>query len=287
MSSLVGCARRRRWAGRELLPAAVAATGAAAAAPAAGCRRGSSWVMIACRVAGCHIAPAQVTATPGAQAAARRPPPDAADACGAMLWDSKDGHFEAGLCAYTAMALALEQARMRHGPWPCPAGAGCCRPECCGGCLRVAAPGRCRFPSGCGSLPALCSPPQIIQHLRHYSEPVFQVRHPAAAAHPAGRCCLRRTVPSRPHPSPPQQGCAPGLPQHPPAAHPHPQPHHPMAMQRYIVRIIFMVPMYSICSFPSLIHPNQAIYWNTVRDWCAPPPAGRPRQPAAPPGGPV
>jgi hypothetical protein len=53
---------------------------------------------------------------------------------------------------------------------------------------------------------------QIIQHLRHYSEPVFQ---------------------------------------------------------RYIVRIIFMVPMYSICSFPSLIHPNQAIYWNTVRDWYA------------------
>lgn len=50
---------------------------------------------------------------------------------------------------------------------------------------------------------------QIIQHLRHYSEPVFQ---------------------------------------------------------RYIVRIIFMVPMYSICSFPSLIHPDQAIYWNTVRD---------------------
>ncbi|EFN51463.1 hypothetical protein CHLNCDRAFT_27935, partial [Chlorella variabilis] len=36
--------------------------------------------------------------------------------------------------------------------------------------------------------------------------------------------------------------------------------------QRYIVRIIFMVPMYSICSFPSLIHPSQAIYWNTVRD---------------------
>lgn len=38
-------------------------------------------------------------------------------------------------------------------------------------------------------------------------------------------------------------------------------------VQRYIVRIIFMVPMYSICSFPSLIHPSQAIYWNTVRDW--------------------
>ncbi|PSC70645.1 transmembrane 184A-like [Micractinium conductrix] len=50
---------------------------------------------------------------------------------------------------------------------------------------------------------------QIIQHLRHYSEPVFQ---------------------------------------------------------RYIVRIIFMVPMYSICSFPSLVSPGQAIYWNTVRD---------------------
>lgn len=40
-----------------------------------------------------------------------------------------------------------------------------------------------------------------------------------------------------------------------------------LSVQRYIVRIIFMVPMYSICSFPSLIHPNQAIYWNTVRDW--------------------
>ncbi|KAL4855483.1 malate dehydrogenase [Chlorella vulgaris] len=49
----------------------------------------------------------------------------------------------------------------------------------------------------------------IIQHLRHYSEPLFQ---------------------------------------------------------RFIVRIIFMVPMYSICSFPSLIHPSQAIYWTTVRD---------------------
>lgn len=41
----------------------------------------------------------------------------------------------------------------------------------------------------------------------------------------------------------------------------------PYAVQRFIVRIIFMVPMYSICSFPSLIHPSQAIYWTTVRDW--------------------
>ncbi len=41
----------------------------------------------------------------------------------------------------------------------------------------------------------------------------------------------------------------------------------PCAVQRFIVRIIFMVPMYSICSFPSLIHPSQAIYWTTVRDW--------------------
>lgn len=43
--------------------------------------------------------------------------------------------------------------------------------------------------------------------------------------------------------------------------------HSILLLQRYIVRIIFMVPMYSICSFPSLIHPDQAIYWNTVRDW--------------------
>lgn len=43
-------------------------------------------------------------------------------------------------------------------------------------------------------------------------------------------------------------------------------PSRPHLPQRYIVRIIFMVPMYSICSFPSLVSPGQAIYWNTVRD---------------------
>jgi hypothetical protein len=63
--------------------------------------------------------------------------------------------------------------------------------------------------------------PQIIQHLRHYSEPTFQ---------------------------------------------------------RYIVRIIFMVPVYSLCSFPSLLAEDAAIYITTVRDWCAP---ARSTQPAA------
>lgn len=49
----------------------------------------------------------------------------------------------------------------------------------------------------------------IIQHLRHYSEPIFQ---------------------------------------------------------RYIVRIIFMIPVYSIASFLSLMSPANAIYYTTVRD---------------------
>lgn len=39
--------------------------------------------------------------------------------------------------------------------------------------------------------------------------------------------------------------------------------------QRYIVRIIFMIPVYSIASFPSLLAPENSIYWVTVRDWCA------------------
>eukprot|EP00887_Chlorella_sp_A99_P002524 scaffold6.g2524.t1 len=50
---------------------------------------------------------------------------------------------------------------------------------------------------------------QIIQHLRHYSEPLFQ---------------------------------------------------------RYIVRIIFMVPMYGLASFPSLVNTQNAIYYTTIRD---------------------
>jgi Organic solute transporter Ostalpha len=53
---------------------------------------------------------------------------------------------------------------------------------------------------------------QIIQHLRHYTEPMFQ---------------------------------------------------------RYIVRIIFMVPVYAACSFASLLAEDAAIYITTIRDWYA------------------
>ena len=51
---------------------------------------------------------------------------------------------------------------------------------------------------------------QIIQHLRHYTEPMFQ---------------------------------------------------------RYIVRIIFMVPVYAACSLASLLAEDAAIYITTIRDW--------------------
>lgn len=37
--------------------------------------------------------------------------------------------------------------------------------------------------------------------------------------------------------------------------------------QRYIVRIIFMVPVYGICSFASLMAENASIYIGTIRDW--------------------
>ena len=40
-------------------------------------------------------------------------------------------------------------------------------------------------------------------------------------------------------------------------------------VQRFIVRIIFMVPVYAVSSFCSLIFPHGAIYFDTVRIWCA------------------
>jgi hypothetical protein len=38
--------------------------------------------------------------------------------------------------------------------------------------------------------------------------------------------------------------------------------------QRYIVRIIFMVPSYAIASWCSLMYRDSAIYFDTIRDWC-------------------
>jgi hypothetical protein len=37
--------------------------------------------------------------------------------------------------------------------------------------------------------------------------------------------------------------------------------------QRYIVRIIFMVPVYAACSFASLLAEDASIYITTIRDW--------------------
>lgn len=36
--------------------------------------------------------------------------------------------------------------------------------------------------------------------------------------------------------------------------------------QRYIVRIIFMVPVYAVAAFLSLAYPDQSIYFDSVRD---------------------
>jgi hypothetical protein len=39
------------------------------------------------------------------------------------------------------------------------------------------------------------------------------------------------------------------------------------APQRYIIRLIFMVPIYAIGSYLSLLWRSGAIYFDTIRDW--------------------
>lgn len=41
--------------------------------------------------------------------------------------------------------------------------------------------------------------------------------------------------------------------------------HAVLRMQRFILRIIFMVPVYSVCSFLALVRPHDAVYFETVR----------------------
>ena len=56
------------------------------------------------------------------------------------------------------------------------------------------------------------------------------------------------------------------------AAHPHarrPAGRAPTPPQRYIIRLIFMVPVYATGSWFSLKYRDAAIYFDTIRDWCA------------------
>ena len=39
------------------------------------------------------------------------------------------------------------------------------------------------------------------------------------------------------------------------------------AVQRYIVRIIFMVPLYALMSFLSLLMEQHSVYFSSIRDW--------------------
>jgi hypothetical protein len=41
-------------------------------------------------------------------------------------------------------------------------------------------------------------------------------------------------------------------------------------IQRHIVRIILMIPIYTIDSYLSLIFKDQALYFNVARDWYIP-----------------
>lgn len=40
-----------------------------------------------------------------------------------------------------------------------------------------------------------------------------------------------------------------------------------VVLQRYIVRIIFLVPVYSVASWLSLLMSDKSVYFDTVRDW--------------------
>jgi hypothetical protein len=40
-----------------------------------------------------------------------------------------------------------------------------------------------------------------------------------------------------------------------------------LSLQRYIVRIIFMVPLYALMSFLSLLMEENSVYFGSIRDW--------------------
>lgn len=49
----------------------------------------------------------------------------------------------------------------------------------------------------------------------------------------------------------------------------------PVAVQKFYIRIIFLIPNYAISSFLSLTFSENALYIETVRDMCVPAPTGQ------------
>ena len=49
-------------------------------------------------------------------------------------------------------------------------------------------------------------------------------------------------------------------------------------MQRYIIRIVFMVPLYAVMSFLSLLLPHESIYFDSIRDWWGLVPFAKPKR---------
>ena len=85
---------------------------------------------------------------------------------------------------------------------------------------------------------------QIVNHIQHYSSPIFQVGRVSTVQRMLCTvpCCLLHVAAS---------GAT--------------LPTWRLCMQRYILRIIFMVPVYSVCSFLALVRPHDAVYFETVR----------------------
>jgi hypothetical protein len=98
---------------------------------------------------------------------------------------------------------------------------------------------------------------QIFLHLKYYSSPTNQVRPPRRAAKPPLAAVLRPVfalaAALKAYSRAPRARCPPTAP-----------------AQRYIIRLLLMVPIYSSMSACALhVGLPQAIYYETARDWCA------------------
>jgi hypothetical protein len=89
---------------------------------------------------------------------------------------------------------------------------------------------------------------QILCHLRNYTEPLFQVGRSKGGGGQSDRGQVGGT---------------------PPLTIPLPTSRQPpeKTTQRYIIRIIYMVPVYAVGSWCSLKWPNGSVFFDTIRDW--------------------
>jgi len=104
---------------------------------------------------------------------------------------------------------------------------------------------------------------QIMCHLRNYTEPLFQVRCFRARGDGGGHKRARgmdAPTPGSPSLSLPLSASLELARRSKPNQH-------PTNKQRYIIRILYMVPVYAVGSWCSLKWHAGGIYFDTIRDW--------------------